>query len=176
MYHGQYEKLTELATGPARQDDVLRAKADYFAHTGEVFEDDRSFESRMASFLEYYLFDWVLPAEGITSAQLFLDQALAAASPLEGEAMLGFVRTLHSLFEVVELTAAGVHVRDLFTNKVYEVHERRTLAGLGRGDLLEARLVPLGARRLFSQSFCYHPKGAKTQVETENPTPTAPAR
>jgi len=40
------------------------AKADYFRLTGEVFEDDKLFELRMASFLDYYLYDRVSPLTG----------------------------------------------------------------------------------------------------------------
>ena len=167
MLHGQYELLTAFGSGPAFQSALLRAKADYFTRTGEVFEDDRSFESRMASFLEFYLFDFVLPQPCVTPAQLFADQNLAVLTGGPRSTVAAFVRTNHSLYEVLQVSDQGVRVRDLFTEKEAHVHERRTLAGLSKGDLIEARLIPLDGRPLFSQAFCYHPRAAKPSVVAE---------
>jgi hypothetical protein len=167
LFHGQYEQLTAFGSAPAFEPALLAAKADYFGRTGEVFEDDRCFESRMGSFLEYYLFDWLLPDEGITPAQRFADEKLASLSVPEQQSVNGFLHTQHSLFEVLALSEVGVRVRDLFTDKEFDVHERRSLAGLGKGDLLEARLVPVEQRPLFSQAFCYHPRAAKPNVIAE---------
>ncbi len=167
MFHGQYEQLTAFASGPSFEEALLRAKADYFARTGEVFEDDRSFESRMASFLEYYLFDSLLPDPVVSPAQLFADQKLATLSGGEQASVSAFLRTNHSLYEVLQVGETGVRVLDLFTDKEFHVHERRTLAGLGRGDVIEARLIPLDGRPLFSQAFCYHPRASKPNIVDE---------
>ena len=67
-------------------------------------------------------------------------------------------------------------VRDLFTEKEAQVHERRTLAGLGRGDLIEARLIPLDGRPLFSPAFCYHPRGRQAERGARRSTASGAAR
>jgi len=51
------DRVIAWATGPERQEEILRAKEQFRQATGEFHEDDRSFEPRMAAFLEYYLFD-----------------------------------------------------------------------------------------------------------------------
>ena len=56
-YQPYLEQLIAFATAEARKPDLLTAKAEYFERTGEIFEDDKQFEMRMASFLDYYLFD-----------------------------------------------------------------------------------------------------------------------
>lgn len=167
MYHQQLEQLTAFATGEPHQDQVLAAKAEYFAHTGEVFDDDRSFEPRMAAFLEFYLFDRKLPGKGQTPAELFLAEKGPQLGAEERATLEGFTKTLHSLFEVRKLHAGGIRVRDLFTGEDHEVYERRSVAGMAKGDILEARLIPNGGRALFAPAFCYHPKEARKAILKE---------
>ncbi|RLB53868.1 MAG: hypothetical protein DRI34_12840, partial [Deltaproteobacteria bacterium] len=82
-----------------------------------------------------------------------------ASSPeqrLELEAMSG---NLHSLFEVRELEQAGLRVEDMFTSEPVRVSERRVLAGLQKGDIMEARLFPVVGKLVFaSGAFVVHPR------------------
>jgi hypothetical protein len=167
MFHQQFEQLTAFATGEPFKDEVLAAKAEYFARTGEVFDDDRSFEPRMAAFLEFYLFDRKLPARGVTPAELYLAEKGPQLGPEERGCLEGFTKTLHSLFEVRKVHAGGIRVRDLFSGEDHEVYERRSVAGMAKGDILEARLIPLDSRELFAPAFCYHPKEARKAILKE---------
>jgi len=167
VYQQQFEQLTAFATSAAFQEEVLRAKAEFFSLTGEVFEDDRSFEPRMAGFLDFYLFDRKLPDKNQTPAELYLAERGPALGEEERESLVGLTRTLHSLFEVRKVAPGGIRVRDLFTGKDHEVYERRSVAGLAKGDLLEARLIPNGGRELFGPAFCYHPKEARKAIFAE---------
>jgi hypothetical protein len=47
------DELISFGSTEVRKPDLLAAKAEYFQMTGEVFEDDKSFELRMSSFLDY---------------------------------------------------------------------------------------------------------------------------
>jgi len=167
VYHPQLEQLTAFATAAEFQEQVLQAKAEHFARTGEIFEDDRSYESRMATFLEYYLFDRVLEPQGVTPAELFRRARHEQVGPEEREILEGFTHTLHALFEVRKLHPGGVRVRDLFTGVDHEVFERRSVVGMAKGDILEARLIPNGGHQLFSQAFRYHPKEARKAILRE---------
>ncbi|MBS2029209.1 MAG: hypothetical protein JST54_15005 [Deltaproteobacteria bacterium] len=167
MYHPQFDQLTAYATGEPFKEQVLAAKAEYVGYTGEVFDDDRSFEPRMASFLEFYLFDRKLPAQGLTPAELFLRERGPTVSPDERQSLEGFTQTLHSIFEVRKLHPGGIRVRELFTGKDHEVYERRSVAGMSKGDILEARLIPNQGRELFAPAFCYHPKEARKAILKE---------
>jgi hypothetical protein len=69
---------------------------------------------------------------------------------------------IHSLFEVLRIAEGGLTLRDLFTSEVLRVSERRTLAGLDKGDILEARLLPVGEKLVFSAgAFAFHPRQAR---------------
>ena len=160
------DELIAFASSEFKKPDVLAAKAEYFRLTGEIFEDDKAFEQRMASFLDYYLFDSV-NAQGKTPAQEFLEQREPAAGEPAISAYRSFTETLHGLFEVRKLGKGIVRLRDLHSGKDYEVTERRHLAGLEKGDILEARLIPFGGHLLFSGAFCYHPKAATSAIRKE---------
>ena len=114
----------------------------------------------MASFLDYYLFDRASPITGKTPAAELTSsdrQRVARGAPPPFRA---FTETVHGLFEVRKLGKGMVRLRELFSGKDYDVTERRQIAGLEKGDVLEARLIPFGGHLLFSAAFCYHPREA----------------
>ena len=165
-YQSLLDELYSVASAEARKPDVLAARAEFFRLTGEVFEDDRTFEMRMASFLDYYLFDHRSPVTGRTAAEEFQAAKLKAGAP-EAALLAAFTRTLHGLFEVRKLSPGVVRLRELFTGVDHDVTERRTLAGLQKGDVLEARLIPLGDGLMFSPAFCFHPREAVKAIKRE---------
>ncbi len=160
------DSLFALASHEERKPDVLAAKAEYFRLTGEVFEDDRSFEMRMACFLDYYVFDYRSPSSGRTPAEEFHAAKRSAGAP-EAALLDAFTHTVHSLFEVRKLGTGFVRLRELFSGKDHDVTERRALAGLQKGDILEARLIPLAGGLVFSPAFCFHPREAVKAIKRE---------
>lgn len=156
-YQPYLDSLTAWASSEARKPDLVQAKADYFKLTGEVFEDDKVFEMRMASFLDWFLFDRPNPATGKTPAQEYFE-AQQQTSVEQANAFRSFTETLHGLFEVRKLGKGVVRMRELFSGKDHDVTERRHLAGLEKGDILEARLIPFGGHLWFSPAFCFHPR------------------
>ncbi len=167
MHQPHLERVTKWATGPERQTELLAAKADYFARTGEVREDERSFEARMATFLEWYLFDRPL-AGGTTPIAAYYEQQGAALSEAERAILRGFLRTLRAVFEVRKLEeGSGLQILEVLSGTSYEVYERRGLVGIAKGDLIDARLVPFQGRLLFSGTFLYHPREARKAVLAE---------
>jgi len=160
------DELIAFASAEPRKSALLAAKAEYFRLTGEVFEDDKFFEQRMASFLDFYLFDWP-GSSGKTPAWEFFEQRLSTATEPAIGAYRSFTETMHGLFEVRKLGKGSVRVRELYSGKDYDVTERRQMAGLEKGDVLEARLIPFAGHLLFSGAFCYHPRGATSAIRKE---------
>ncbi len=160
------DELIAFASSESRKSALLAAKAEYFRLTGEVFEDDKVFEQRMASFLDFYLFDWP-GSQGKTPASEFFAERSASAAESAIGAYRSFTETLHGLFEMRKLGKGSVRVRELYSGKDYEVTERRQMAGLEKGDILEARLIPFAGHLLFSGAFCYHPKAATSAIRKE---------
>jgi hypothetical protein len=165
-YQSLLDELYALASVEERKPDVLTARAEFFRLTGEVFEDDRTFEMRMASFLDYYIFDHRSSETARTAAEDLHAAKLKGNAP-EAAVLESFTRTLHGLFEVRKLGPGFVRLRELFTGVDHDVTERRALAGLQKGDVLEARLIPLGDGLVFSPAFCFHPREAVKAIKRE---------
>src|SRR3982074_1086109 len=123
------DELIAFASSESRKPALLAAKAQYYRLTGEVFEDDKFFDQRMASFLDFYLFDWA-GAQGKTPALEFFEERSSTAAETAIGAYRSFTETLHGLFEVRKLGKGSVRLRDLYSGKDYEITERRQLAGV----------------------------------------------
>jgi hypothetical protein len=167
LYQPYLDELTAFASAEPRKPDLLVAKGEYLKLTGEVFEDDKQFEMRMASFLDFYLFDRVSPLSGKTPAQEFYELRLLDSPPERASAFRSFTETIHGLFEVRKLAKGMARLRLLSTGKDHEVTERRHLAGLEKGDILEARLIPHAGMLLFSVAFVCHPKASFKSIAKE---------
>ena len=175
------EKLVALGTGEGYLEAVRDSKSRYFRAAGEVFEDDPYFEPRMNCFLEYYLFDYAAGPGGKSTTALVIERGKATLAPDELVAFAGFDRSIHSVFELKKKAGDLLHVTNLYDGENYEVFERRTLAGLDKSDIFEARLLPFGDRLHFSNAFVFHPKEVKKFVvgelkaykEQGHPKPTA---
>jgi len=172
MSQPQFETL--LAWASKDRDDIVEAKRDYFAQTGDVFEDDPCFESRMQSFFNWYLFDRPRGDPALTPAQRFLKEEGATLAGAEKAVFMSFTSSRHSLFEIkkigvglIKVREELVKVRDAFSGEDFLVTERRKLPGLEAGDLIEARLLPIGDALHFSTAFTYHPRQVKAQVLKE---------
>ena len=166
-YQRPLDQLIAFASAEPRKAALLEAKADYFQLTGEVYEDDKVFEVRMASFLDYYLFDRRSKETGLTPAQELYEEQRRTQPPDVAVAFRGFTETVHGLFEMRKLGQETVRLRELFSGKEHEVTERRTMAGLQKGDILEARLIPFGGLLWFSSAFVFHPREATKLILKE---------
>lgn len=161
------EKLMSWATADPRKPELLAAKAEHFSAYGEPHEEDRTYEARLNGMLDHYLYDYHPGGGSQTTLELFLDAHQGELAPDEEAAYRDLARTVHSLFEVRKIADGAVRVRDVFTGGDYDVTERRQVAGLAKGDLLEARLIPWESKLFFSGAFLYHPPEARKKVLAE---------
>ena len=173
------EELIAWATPAERKDDLLAARADHFDKTGQVFEDDRQLELRMAGFLEHYVCDRVAPWLSRTPARARYEASLKTETPERAAAFRCWTETNHGLFEVRRLSKGEVRLRGLFSGVDHDVTERRLLAGLTVGDVLEVRLVPFAGHLHLSPAYVWHPHQAaalicaeaKRQLKLPSPPP-----
>jgi hypothetical protein len=162
-----HERLLSWATAEPRKDDLLAAKREHFERHGEPHEEDRSFEARVNGMLDHYLYDF-RPAGGAgTTLERFLEAEGPALSAEEMAAYRDLARGRHALFEVRKIADGRVRLRDVFTGTDHDVTERRNVAGLDKGDLLEARLLPFAGELFFSGAFLYHPREVRKEILAE---------
>lgn len=163
------EKVAAWATGPEREEEILRAREDFRRLTGDFHDDDRSFETRMAAFLEYFLFDRPLDGRGVPPTEAWLEDAAATIDDGERPRFEALTQSLHGVFEIRKLgTKHGLRIRELLTEKDYEIYERRELVGLKKGDVFDARIVPWDDESwVFAGTFLYHPAEARKPIRKE---------
>lgn len=167
MFSQHLEKVSEWAT-EGREKEILEARAAYFERIGEAHEEDRSFEARMTSFFEHFLFDRPLDGLEKTPVLAYLERFEASLSPEEREALEALSRSVYATFEVKKLgTRLGLRVRELLSREEYEILERRELVALAKGDILNARVVPWKGAHVFSGAFIYHPREAAKAILRE---------
>lgn len=162
-----HERLLSWASADPQDPLLLAARQDHFARYGEPHEEDQSFERRMNGMLEAYLFDF-RPAPGApTALERFLTAQAVALGPEETAAFRALGANRHGLYEVRKLEDGCIRVRDAFTGEELDVTERRQVAGLAKGDLLEARLMPFDGKLWFSGAFLYQPREARARILAE---------
>jgi len=162
-----HDRLLAWASADARKEALLQARRIHFERHGEPHEEDKSFEARMNGLVDFYLYDF-RPGEGAaTTLDLFLREAGSAYTTDLLAELRELGRNVHSLFEVRRLRPGEVRLRDVFSRKDHDVSERRQMAGLVKGDLLEARLLPWQGRLFFSGAFLYHPPEARKAILAE---------
>lgn len=162
-----HERLLSWATAAPRDQDLLRAKKEYFARYGEPHEEDRSYEVRVNGMLDHYLYDFRPAGDTSTTLDRFIEAEGESLTPEEVAAYRALAQTVHGLFEVRKITEGRVRLRDVFSGRDHDVTERRHVAGLAKDDLLEARLLPFDGELLFSGAFLYHPREVRKTVLAE---------
>jgi hypothetical protein len=169
MYQPQLDRVSEWATSDAFREELARARKDFSARTGgEVFEDDKSVESRLTTFLDWYLFDRPLEGRNLSPVVAFLEDHRSELSSEELAIHEALTKTIHGIFEIRRLAKKErLRVRDLCSLQEYEVSERRQMAGLEKKDVFEARLIPSGDDLVFSGAFCHHPREVRKAILSE---------
>ncbi len=156
MIRENINQLIEEITKTHPQDDIFQAKKDYQKISGEIFEDDKSFESRMGCFLEWYTFDRICTDNSSTPLQQYLqNQSVAPENRKLAEAIS---QSIHGLFVAKKIKNDHVVVVNIMTNDKYQVKENEGSMLFNSDDLFEGRLIPYQGQYYFTDHFCYHPK------------------
>ena len=186
MIREQINQLVEEITQGHSQDDIFQAKKDFQKISGEIFEDDKSFESRMGSFLEWYTFDRIPPESTLTPLQKYLQRQ--SIPPENRELAEAISKGNHGLFIAKKIKVDRVVVVDIMDNEKYQVQEDQGAILFNSDDLFEGRLIPYKGQLLFHRSFLLSPeadswfysfqnKGFKNQRErSARPRKTPPKR
>ncbi len=149
--------------------EVFKAKQEFFDQSGTVHDDDIEFEQRMSLFMDWYLFDRLIPSLGMPPISHYIRQNQTDFSETEKTLVNDLSHSIHSIFVFRGTTIFGkkLVVQDLFTKKKYKVIDLRLKHAFARGDIFEARLFSHEGKNYFSQGFCFHPVEMKSFIFNE---------
>jgi hypothetical protein len=166
MFEEIYERMVTFASDGELAEELTRARGEYVARTGDLFETDPNYEHRIAAFLEWYTLDRLVSSHNMTPAGLYIDRVTQTgeATPPELQRIRDLSRTTLSLFEFRRARREHIEVVDLLSKTKLRINERRKPAGLESGDILEARIVPCDEMLFFSEVFCVHPREARKAI------------
>lgn len=167
MIKEKVDQLIEYVTHNHFSDEVYKAKKEYQEIAGEIFEDDKSYENRIAGFLEWYAFDRILPGKGNTPAELFVMENRDKLSPEQAEAYENFARNVHGIFAVKKIKENEVTILNLFDDEKYAIHENEGHVLFRKNDIFEGRVLPYGGKNYFTGIFCFHPAAALKFIKSE---------
>ncbi len=157
------EALDELiAWATARHGDasLVEPRAEMQALIGEVFDDDRQVELRMAACLEWFVCDRIDTSSGRTPAQARYLEARLRDTPTHARRVLPYIDSVYAVFEVRARGQGRLTLKQLLSETCYTVHESRPLSGVTLGAICEARLIRIDGRCLLTPTVYWHPRQA----------------
>jgi len=167
MYRDLVEKIATYFTKDRYKEEYDQAREEYFKKTGKVFEDDPLYESRITALIEWYLFDRELRKAGVPPIRLYYTLYREQTSQEAMEILEALQKTIHSLYEIIGRTPELVRVRDLFSGAIKSVEATPNIALVEKGDILDARFIPLPSCSVLSDSCFIHPREVRRYVLSE---------
>ena len=165
MQHPNYDDLIQFASEGEFEDELQQAKTEFVGRTGDLFESDSDFESRIASFLEWYSMDrMVSNVSNSTPAKLFIESVSPELTTPEIQGLRGLTRTILSLFEIKKMKGKSVNLLDILSSEKYQATTSAPLLGVEPGDIIESRLYSHGDAHFLSDIVHTQPSTVKKPI------------
>jgi hypothetical protein len=161
------EQLFEFAAKTIPSYQILEAKKAYQKETGEIYEDDNSYNTRMALFLEWYLFDNYNLEKSQTILEILIENNVNSLSIDKHEIYKNFTKNIQGLFIVKKIKNETVKVINLFTDETYLVQETDSRLFFRKKDIFQGRLVKYQEQFRFTGNFCFHPEKTHKYIKQE---------
>ncbi|MFQ5449897.1 MAG: coiled-coil domain-containing protein [Nitrospinaceae bacterium] len=161
------EQLIEYVTGNTPSNEIYEARKEYQKTAGEIYEDDKAYETRMGLFLEWYICDRLVPEKQQSLLELMISENGGRWSREQLELFSGLANSINGLFMPKKIRDDQVVVLNLFDESKYRVKETHGKIMFGKGDIFQARIVPANGEYFFTGNFCFHPKEANKFIKEE---------
>ena len=167
MLKQNLEQLFEFIAQHIPSEQIMQAKKEYQKTTGEIYEDDNSYNTRMALFLEWYLLDNYKPDTQKTILENIIEENQSNWAQNHLEACKDITNNIQALFEVKKVRDDSVTVLDLFKDEKYLVHESDSKLVFRKNDIFQGRIVPHQGKWNFTGYFCFHPGKSHRYIKDE---------
>ena len=167
MLKERLEELFEFIAQHIPSEQIMLAKKEYQKTTGETYEDDKSYNTRMSLFLEWYLLDNYEPGAEITILERITEDNKSSWSQEHIEVCQDIANNIQALFEVKKVRDNSVTVIDLFKNQKYHINENDSKLIFRKNDIFQGRIVFHHAQWHFTGHFCFHPNKNQGFIKNE---------
>jgi len=147
-----------ISEGPL-ESDARRALATYRKMSGTAYQDDSSYENRMALFTEWFMLDYAKTEEMVSPIDFYI-AGRPDMTEEERHALEALKKNIHDVFWVKWSSGGQLKLWAMFLDRYFIVDEVENAGMFRKHDLFEARIVNLDGKWLLLNGFCHHP--AKT--------------
>jgi len=161
------EQLFKFAAKTIPDEQILAAKKTYQMETGTIYEDDKSYNSRMALFLEWYLFNKYAPNSSKTVLQVLLENNSEEFNNDKLNIYKSISESIQSLFLIQKVNDGSVKAINLFTDEIYLIQEKDSLLIFRKNDIFQGRIIYFQNHFRFTGNFCFHPKKTHKYIKSE---------
>ena len=161
------EQLFEFAAKSISDQQILAAKKTYQMETGILYEDDKSYNSRMALFLEWYLFNNCAPKSSKTVLEVLLENNSEECNTDKLKIYKSISKSIQSLFLIQKVHEDRVKAINLFNDEIYLVQEKDSRLIFKENDIFQGRIIYFQKYFHFTGNFCFHPKKSHKYIRYE---------
>lgn len=167
MQETTYDALLEYAGEPHLRAELDIARQEFIERTGPLFDSDPSFERRLTSFLEWFLFDRPMgpsstkSQNGIRPIDLYLKEKRLEDPTTQCEAVEQFAESTMELMEFRRWKDGRARFRDLISKARWVVEMPGVPLGLAAGDIVLGRLIRSRKSMYLCETMTLFPKGAR---------------
>tara|TARA_B100000686_G_scaffold71016_1_gene76777 strand:+ start:244 stop:1119 length:876 start_codon:yes stop_codon:yes gene_type:complete len=158
MVRNYLEQLFEFAAKSIPSEQIFEAKKSYQKETGEIYEDDKSYNTRMTLFLEWYLFDNYQEQSSKNILEVLLEENPESWNADQIKNFNNFNENIQGLFLVKKVKGDSVKVLNLFTNQIHLVQEKDSGLIFRKNNIFQGRIIYFQNQYYFTGNFCFHPE------------------
>lgn len=148
------DKALSLYTSGDYYKILIEAKEEYFNKTGIAFEDDDDFESKMSSFNDWFLLQFISKRFERPFIREYLE-----SFQVSDDIALCLLNINHSLFEYTGKSFSGRHqLKDILHDKKIELAKDHESPPMLKGDLAICRLVGYQENNYLLEGMTFIPK------------------
>ncbi len=155
--------LVEYTSGDHYQT-MVDAKKEYFLVTGQIFEEDEDYESRMNSFNDWYVLQFMSNKQDSTFIENYMDH-----HEVEDNIATSLKSMNHSLFEYTGKNFRKQYVlKDILHDKKVILPMDHVNLPLLKSDLFLGRVLDYSGASLLMSGLCILPKEVKPILKKES--------
>ena len=148
-------------------EEVKKAKEHYFLKAFKVAEGSDRYEAELNQFFDWFVFERNLDRDDLPPIRLFIKENIKDLDEEKKKVFEALGNSFSSVFELIKIKKDEAVIRDLFDKETYIIEDIDNPKIFQKGDIFQARLVPLDDKVVFSLAFLFHPKEAKVFLKKE---------